>query len=230
LETGEKRRADRQQDLQICGEATESRETLTLVVGKKPNGKYQFMIDKRQKALNAMATTALVLVFAICECKSLRAQPTNQAVAAVTTLAHPLENGAYAILREAPPPQEAGAKGVSRVVLAYDRRKYSGAPPNEPLTYVAIAPEDHVPLIIEGRPEMKTDGQGKSVLTVSLARKNVQRAEAFTRAHLGGRMAMVVDGEIVTLHKIRSVITDGKVQITRCTDNACEVIRSKLVK
>jgi hypothetical protein len=41
---------------------------------------------------------------------------------------------------------------------------------------------------------------------------------------------MVVDGEIVTVHKIRSIITGGKVQITRCTDNACEVIRSKLVK
>jgi len=58
----------------------------------------------------------------------------------------------------------------------------------------------------------------------------VKRAEAFTRAHQGGRMAMVIDGEIVTLHKVRSVITDGKVQITRCTDNACEVLRSKLAK
>jgi preprotein translocase subunit SecD len=65
---------------------------------------------------------------------------------------------------------------------------------------------------------------------VSLARKNVKRAETFTRAHLGGRIAMVVDGEIVTLHKIRTVITDGKVQIARCTDNACDVIYSKLVK
>jgi len=74
------------------------------------------------------------------------------------------------------------------------------------------------------------DGQGKSILSVSLARKNVERTEAFTRAHLGGKVAMVIDGEIVTLHKIRSVITGGKLQITRCTDNACEVIRAKLVR
>ena len=98
------------------------------------------------------------------------------------------------------------------------------------VTYVALDPKDYVPLIIIGTPEMKSDGQGKSVLTVCLARRNAKRAEAFTRAHLGGRIAMVVDGEIVTLHKIRSVITAGKVQVTRCTDNACEVIRSKLVK
>ena len=188
------------------------------------------MISKRQKVFNRRVTTALVLVFAMCGCNSLSAQPTNPALAAVPPAAHPLENGAYAVLREAPTRQEAAAPGVSQVVLAYDRRKYSGAPPNEPLTYVALAPKDYLPLVIEGRPEMKADGQGKSVLTVSLVRKNVKRAEAFTRAHLGGRMAMVIDGEIVTLHKVRSVITDGKLQITRCTDNACEVLRSKLIK
>ena len=157
------------------------------------------------------------------------AQPSNHATAAPGPAAQHLENGAYSILREAPSLQEAQVASAPGVVLTYDRRKYSGAPPNEPLAYVAIDPKDYVPLIIEGNPEMKSDGQGKSILTVSLSGKNVQRAEAFTRAHIGGRIAMVVDGEIVTLHKIRSVITDGKLQITRCTDDACEVIRSKLV-
>ena len=77
---------------------------------------------------------------------------------------------------------------------------------------------------------MRKDGQGKSILSVSLTRTNAEKAEAFTRAHLGGKIAMVVDGEIVTLHKIRSVITGGKLQITRCKDNACEILRAKLVK
>ncbi len=190
----------------------------------------ELMRSKRQEAINPMVTTGLVLAFAMCACNSLQAQPTNQARTAVAPAARPLENGAYAVLREAPTAREAGAEGGSEVVLAYDRRKYSGAPPNEPLSYVSLATNDYVPLVIEGRPEMKSDGQGKSVLTVSLARKNVKRAEAFTRAHLGGRMAIVIDGEIVTLHKIRSVITDGRVQITRCTDNACEVLRSKRIK
>jgi hypothetical protein len=34
-------RADWKRDLQICGEGRESRRRPTLVVGKKPNGKYQ---------------------------------------------------------------------------------------------------------------------------------------------------------------------------------------------
>ena len=187
------------------------------------------MINEKPKALSRMATIALVLLFAICGGKSQQAQPTNHAAAVVSPAAQHLENGAYIILREAPTSQEARVAGVPSIVLTYDRRKYSDVPPNEPLTYVAIDPKDYVPLIIEGTPEMKSDGQGKSVLTVSLTRKNAERAEVFTRAHLGGRIAMVVGGEIVTLHKIRSVVTGGKVQITRCTDHACEVIRSKLV-
>jgi hypothetical protein len=188
------------------------------------------MMNKKQIALNPALTMALLLVFAICGCKRPHAESTNQVHAAVSPGAHPLENGAYSVLREAPTRQDARVEGVPQAVLAYDRRKYSDAPPDEPLTYVAVDPRDYVPLIIEGTPEMKRDAQGKSVLTVSLARKNAERAEAFTRAHLGGRIAMVVDGEIVTLHKIRSVITGGRMQITRCNDNACEEIRSKLVK
>jgi hypothetical protein len=37
----EKRRADWKSDLQVCGAGRKSRKRLTLVVGKKPNGKSQ---------------------------------------------------------------------------------------------------------------------------------------------------------------------------------------------
>jgi hypothetical protein len=137
-------------------------------------------------------------------------------------------NGAYLVLQE-PTPKEARVSGHSQIILTYDRRKYSDAHTNEPPTYVAIDPNDYIPLIIEGTPEMRKDGEGKSILSVSLTRANAVRAESFTRAHLGGRIAMVVDGEIITLHKIRSVIVGGKLQITRCQDDACEVIKAKLV-
>ncbi len=35
---------------------------------------------------------------------------------------------------------------------------------------------------------------------------------------------LVVDGEALTVHKIRAAITGGKMEITRCGDNACERI------
>src|SRR6185436_11420192 len=98
--------------------------------------------------------------------------------------------------------QEARVPDVSQIVLTYDRQKYGDATTNQPLSYVSIDPKDFVPLIIEGDPTMTRDGQGKSILSVSLTRANAEKAEEFTRAHLGGRIAMVVGGEIVTLHKI----------------------------
>jgi hypothetical protein len=42
------------------------------------------------------------------------------------------------------------------------------------------------------------------------------------------RAVLVVDGEALTLHKIREAITSGKLQITRCNDNACERLLVKL--
>lgn len=171
-----------------------------------------------------------IALLSTCGCVSPPAPPTKQVNAVVNPVAHSLENGVYVVLREASAPQDARVEGVPQVVLAYDRRKYSDAPPNEPLTYIAIDPTNYVPLLIEGVPEMRKDTQGKSILTVSLTRKNAEKFEDLTRLHLGGRAAILVDGEIVTLHKIRSVISGGRLQITRCYDNACEVIRAKLVR
>jgi len=84
-------------------------------------------------------------------CGSPSAPPAGQVKAATNTAAHPLENGAYAVLREASTPEEARGDGVPQVVIAYDRRKYSGAPPNLPLTYVTINPTDYVPSLSKGR-------------------------------------------------------------------------------
>jgi len=182
------------------------------------------------KIKNQVSVILFAAILSISGCATRPTQQVHQVSADGSEAAHSLENGAYAVLREAATPQDARAESLRQVVLTYDRRKYSDAPPDEPLTYVAIDPTDYVPLIIEGVPEMKKDSQGKSILSVSLTRANAKKTEAFTRAHLGGRIAMVVDGEIVTLHKIRSVISGGKLQITRCTDNACEVIRAKLVR
>ena len=189
-------------------------------------------METERKWLSSISPLAILCLAAIfaCECAAPSTQHPAQVNAGVHSQSYQLQNGAYLILRQASTPQDAQVEARPNVVIAYDRSKYSNAPANQPLEYIAIDPTDFVPLIIDTAPIMTKDGQGKSVLSVSLTRQSADRAEAFTRAHLGAKIAMVVDGEIVTLHKIRSVITGGKLQITRCTDDACEVIRAKLVK
>jgi preprotein translocase subunit SecD len=135
----------------------------------------------------------------------------------------------YEVLGEAATPPTSYLD-ASHMVIAYDRRKYSQAPENEPLSYVTIDRDSFVPLLIEGTPRLGTDPNGRSMLSITLARDQAKRLEDFTRAHLGGRVATILDGEIITLNKIRAVITGGEVQMTRCTDEACQFVRAKLVK
>jgi preprotein translocase subunit SecD len=138
-----------------------------------------------------------------------------------------LPDGVFAVIRESSTEAEARVDGVSHVVMLYDR-KYSDADRNEPPRYIVIDPSSSVPLVIEGKPDMVKDGEGHSVLSITLPRENIKALEDFTREHLGGKIAIVCDGEIITLHKVRSVIHEGKVQIARCDDNACEILRTKL--
>ncbi len=140
-----------------------------------------------------------------------------------------LRNGVYAVLKEAPSAEQAHVQGVRHAVLLYDK-KYSESDRNEPAKYVAIDTASFVPLVLAAPPDTKTDDRGFALLSVKLAREHVKTLEDFTRAHLNGTVAIVLDGEIVTMHKVRSVITGGDVQITRCQDNACQVLRAKLAR
>ncbi len=141
----------------------------------------------------------------------------------------PRSNGIYAVLREAATPEEAQGGDARCWVLPYDG-KYTDSGPVTPLTYVALDQSSFVPLVLEGAPETKKDEGGKTILSVTLKKEHAKTLEDFTQAHLGGKIAIVLDGEIVTLHKVRSAVSGGKLQITRCTDNACEVLRAKLAE
>ena len=138
-----------------------------------------------------------------------------------------LGNGLYCVLGEAPTESGASLAGAPHVVLQYDQ-KYSDADKNAPSRYIAIDPSSSVPIVVDGKPDVTKDENGHSLLSVTLPRKNVKLLEDFTSNHLGEKIAIVCDGEIITLHKVPPVIHDGKVQIARCEDNACEILLTKL--
>jgi len=141
----------------------------------------------------------------------------------------PLVNGVYAVLREGLTRAEVQTEKRPHVVLVYDR-KYSDADRDRPPQYVALDTSFFVPLVLSGQPDAQRDDRGWTLLKVTLARQHVKTLEDFTRAHLGGRMAIVIDGEIITMHKVRAVIKDGRAQITRCSDDACRTLLLKLAK
>ena len=101
----------------------------------------------------------------------------------------------------------------------------------EPAVYVALASKPFVPFELAAGPtEGKEDGTGKPRLQLQLAESQKSALADFTRANLGHSVAIVIGGEIVTIHKVKSVITEGKLQIVRCTKNGCETLFTRLLK
>jgi preprotein translocase subunit SecD len=144
-------------------------------------------------------------------------------------LSKPLQNGFYAVRVEALTAGEVQCQDASCAAMLYDKT-FTDSSESEPVKYVAIDTSSFVPFILEAAPGAARAGAGKMILRVKLKKKYAQRLEDFSRRHLGGTVAIVLDGEIVTLHKVRSVVSGGQVQITRCSDNACEVLKAKLTK
>ena len=142
---------------------------------------------------------------------------------------HSLANGVYAVFREGLTREEVQSEKRSHAVLVYDR-KYSDADKDQPPKFVALDTSSFVPLVLAGPPDARKDDRGWTLLNVTLARQHVKALEDFTRVHLGGAVAIVIDGEIITMHKVRSVIEDGKARITRCSDDACRTLLVKLAK
>jgi preprotein translocase subunit SecD len=88
-----------------------------------------------------------------------------------------------------------------------------------------------VPFLLAAAPaEDKEEGTGKPRLQLQLAEDQKGPLEEFTRAHLGQTVAIVIGGDVVTTHKVKSAITGGRLQITRCTKHGCETLFTRLLK
>jgi preprotein translocase subunit SecD len=140
-----------------------------------------------------------------------------------------IPNGFYVVLNEGSSREAVQTDSIPNIVLLYDGKYVDSSQTASP-SYVALDTASFVPLILEGSPTANKDGSGHTLLGVTLSKKYIGTLENFTKAHLGGRVAIVLDGEIITMHRIRSVISEGKIQITRCYDNACEILLSKLTR
>jgi hypothetical protein len=110
-------------------------------------------------------------------------------------------------------------------VIPYDHRFLDPAA-DEPDSIVVV-PSEYVLMQLDREPEGTEGEGGKLTLLLSMTRVATDQLAQFTEKHLGERVAIVIGGQAVTQHKIRSRIEGGKLQITRCDDDAC---RSLLIE
>ena len=88
--------------------------------------------------------------------------------------------------------------------------------------FLEIDTTDFVSLELATEPEGVEQPDQRLHLLLTLNAVAAERLADFTEKNLNKRVAIVIGGKAVTMHKVRSRIEGGKLQITRCTDNACE--------
>jgi len=145
----------------------------------------------------------------------------------------PLENGIYAVWAIAATAEEAAMAAPGKRILLDDYR-FIERDEDEPVRYLAVATDEFVPFALQAGPELGTGPRGRPMLGLVLDPEHAALLERFTRAHLweetGRKIVIIIGGHVVTVHKIREPITEGRIQITRCTDKACQILFSKLAK
>ncbi len=136
--------------------------------------------------------------------------------------------GFYLVLAEAPSAKSLPAATADQQVVRYDYHLVQHDE-NQAVRYLLLPKRPSVALLLAKAPAKEMGLGGRTQLLLELTPDAATRLEALTRDSLGKQVAFVVDDDVVSIHKIRSVITDGRFRVSRCTDNACEYIYGRLV-
>ncbi len=138
------------------------------------------------------------------------------------------KTGFYLIAAEAEKAESLPQANSSQQVVLYTGKYLQGSASEQPL-YLLLPNNPDVPLELAKAPNFISDGgNGFPELQLALTANAAKKLEALTRYHTGQRVAFVIDGEPVSIHKIRTVITDGQFRLSRCTDTACQYIYGRL--
>jgi hypothetical protein len=141
-----------------------------------------------------------------------------------------LADGLYLVLRSAREAKSLEPIADTEKLVANDFHLLEAAE-REPVLYMVLQTKPFVPLLLGANPkEDKEESTGKPRLQLELAEGEKAPLEEFTREHFGGTVAIVIGGDVVTFHKVKAVITGGRLQITRCTKHGCEVLYTRLLK
>jgi hypothetical protein len=154
------------------------------------------------RSVYALATALLLAGQAVGE---------DQAPAARTKL----PDGAYAVRREGLKEKDVLPLKDGEV-LTVNRHRYLKDGDKEPPRFLVVRSAPDVPLDLAAEPKAVKEGEEVVRILVKLRPKAAAALERLTRDRLGRQVAIVVGGEVVTVHKVRAVIKGGDVQITSC--------------
>jgi hypothetical protein len=136
--------------------------------------------------------------------------------------------GFYLIAAQAASAEALPRPTAEQQIARYDA-KFLVPSERTPAKYLLLPRHPDVELKLAKAPDLEKGENGFPELRLELTTQAAANLEKLSREHLGQTVSLLIDGEPITIHKIRSVITGAQFRLSRCTDNACEYIRGRLV-
>jgi len=138
-----------------------------------------------------------------------------------------LPNGVYAVERESLSKNELLPIKAGETMVVNNFRYQKKGAKAAPL-YLVVGTSPSVRLDLATAPKAEKSGDEISRILLKLRPEAAKSLEKVTQERLGRSLAIVVDGDVVTAHKIRSVIRGGDVQISNCAPDAAPYLLKHL--
>ncbi len=136
-------------------------------------------------------------------------------------------DGVYAVLRESLKEQDVLPLKEGEVLVVHEAR-YLKKEEKEPSRYLVVHSAPDVVLDLASKPKAVKEGTEVVRISLKLQPKAAAALERLTRDHLGKQVAIVLGGEVVTMHKVREVLKGGDVQITCCASGSANYLLQQL--
>jgi preprotein translocase subunit SecD len=135
-------------------------------------------------------------------------------------------DGVYAVRRASQTEKDLLPLKADEVVVV-NHHRYLQNKAQEPPRFLVVRSSSDVPLDLATEPTAQKEGAEVVRVLLKLRPQAAEALERLTRDH-SRQIAVVLNGEVVTEHKVRTAISSGDIQITSCTPGAARYLLEQL--
>lgn len=144
-----------------------------------------------------------------------------------------IENGIYLLKGMGEFESDLSVKGSETIIQTNSLFEHNVLDSNK---FYLIDTKEYVPMKITKRPTISANLNPKiegdttrlSQLKITLLPEYAKLLEEFTTKYVNEKITIVIGSKAITKHLIREPVIGGKLQISRCTDEACTVLLSEM--